>query len=210
MSNVIEFSLKSQSIESLLFLLIFGMNLLILRELANFIVDHLGCGVLRALSRATSCPSKTIGSRIDLSAKLGLFSVNWLILIFATGISFFDSVSKVHLLFHVLHSTSCRVTNSEDSKVVVRIVLNLIFFNTLLILLNRWLNRSSVGFCKMFEISHLFFPKNICVWLSRIRLDLKFEVLRSLSSLLSIFKNILFLIHDISASDSCDNDNNCR
>jgi len=62
----------------------------------------------------------------------------------------------------------------------------------------------------MFEISHLFFPKNICVWLSRIRLDLKFEVLRSLSSLLSIFKNILFLIHDISASDSCDNDNNCR
>jgi len=62
----------------------------------------------------------------------------------------------------------------------------------------------------MFEISHLFFPKNICVWLSSIRLDLKFEVLRSLSSLLSIFKNILFLIHDISASDSCDNDNNCR
>lgn len=126
-SRITKFDFLGSRLSLLLFFfLLFRNDFLVLWKiiLTWVIVQFVSC-VLGGGSRFTSAALVQVGH--NLSGELRVFPLDGVVFFGARVFIFFvDIVSEVHLFFHGLKSASGLVTDAEDSKVVVWIVLDLI------------------------------------------------------------------------------------
>lgn len=115
------------SILLLFFLFNFRDHFSVLRKIVvTFISLKPMTGILRTGSRLS--PTALVQICDNLSADSRVFSLADGIILVRAGvfISFLDIISEVHLFFHSLKPTSGLVTDAEDCKIVIWIVLGFV------------------------------------------------------------------------------------